>query len=247
MAAAGGSFGARQSWRLQDWLVAASVFLIVGMLLFPAIANSRFNARLTGCQDNLRKLGRALLQYSQFHENYFPVVPEDGNLAVAGMYAPVLMSAGTLESPSWLICPDSPLAEDGSFQVPTVEEVLAAVPPQLYQMQAKMGGSYGFGIGYVEKGRYHGHRNRDRQYFAIMADCPNGPDGGPSTNHGTYGQNVLFENGSVKFVTNCLVTECNDHIYRNKRGEVGPGIGFDDAVIAPSGASPNLLPAVLKP
>ena len=73
-----------------DMAMAATVLVAAILLIFPAIANSRFSARRAACQENLRELGTALTQYSQANGGYFPAVPSQGKLATAGIYAPVL-------------------------------------------------------------------------------------------------------------------------------------------------------------
>ena len=52
------SEAARFSWL--DLSVATSICLIAVLLVFPAIQDSRYNARRTGCQNNLRMIGLAL-------------------------------------------------------------------------------------------------------------------------------------------------------------------------------------------
>lgn len=93
------------SWRLQDLLVAGGICIAASLLVFPAISHSQFKARLTACQNNLREIGTALTHYSQSHKGYFPLVPQQGKLAVAGAYAPMLREAGFLEDAAHLICP----------------------------------------------------------------------------------------------------------------------------------------------
>jgi len=73
------------SWRLQDLLVAGGICIAASLLVFPAISHSQFNARLMACQNNLREVGVALGHYSEVHRGYFPLVPQQGRLAVAGI------------------------------------------------------------------------------------------------------------------------------------------------------------------
>ena len=73
--------------------VAVAVLVLAGFVMLPAVHNSRFQARLAACRDNLRYLGVSLASYSQQHEGRFPAVPAEGKLAAAGVYAPTLVSA----------------------------------------------------------------------------------------------------------------------------------------------------------
>ncbi|HEX7447173.1 MAG TPA: hypothetical protein VF306_06485 [Pirellulales bacterium] len=243
-AATSGRIGAPVSgWRVQDLLVGGGIFIAACMLLFPAIANSRFQARVLGCQDNLRSIGVALTQYSDFHGGYFPLVPERGPLAAAGVYAPMLSQLRLVEDPAVFVCPASALAESPDhFRVPALEELHRAGPRRLVVVQRTMGGSYGYTFGYVVGGRYLGHRNQGRARFALMADSPDDPTGRASQNHDSCGQNVLFEDSHVAFLKRSWLPEGDDHIYVNRAGCVGAGLGPDDSVIGRSSARPLVLP-----
>ena len=240
--AAGGSWLAPGgAWRLQDLLVAGGICIAACFLVFPAISHSQFNARLRACQNNLREIGTALGHYSQVHDGYFPLVPQQGRLAVAGIYAPMLREAELLPRNSQLICPASSLAQEPDFTLPTLDEVRAASEALLPQLYRRMGGSYGYSLGYVADGVYHGHRNQGRSRFALMADAPDDETAGRSANHGASGQNVLFEDMHVDFLKSCRLVDCDDHIYMNDQGLVGAGIGPDDAVIGRSPSRPMIL------
>ena len=102
-----------------------------------------------------------------------------------------------------------------------------------------MGGSYGYCLGHFRNGAYEGTRNRQRSGFAIVADAPS-PDqpGHQSRNHGGRGQNVLFEDGHVVFLTCSKPNDSADDIFVNDAGLVAAGLHENDAVIGPSDASP---------
>lgn len=240
-AAAGG-------WRVQDMIVGGGVFLAACMLLFPAIAHSLSSARISNCQNNLRMIGLALGQYSDFHAGQFPFVPEQGPLAVAGIYGPLLFDARLIDQPAQLVCPTSPLAERmDDFNVPKLAQLVGAAAADLPVLQSRAGGSYGYTLGYCENGRYRGHRNRGRVQFALMADTPGEPTGGRSGNHGGSGQNVLFEDLHVAWLKQCRVLDGGDHIYVNGLGYVGAGIGPHDAVIGDSSARPLTVRLISTP
>ena len=44
-------------------VVAAGIFIAASLLFFPAMNQSRFAARLTGCKNNLRQVGLGLDMY----------------------------------------------------------------------------------------------------------------------------------------------------------------------------------------
>jgi len=219
--------------------VAASIFLIAGLLVLPAINNTRFLARVTTCQNNLRQVGQALTGYSHKNHDVFPAVPAEGNLAAAGIYAPILAEEGFLVEPEWLLCPDSEQAEQKGFRIPSLDELRSAVGQRLSRIRERMGGSYGYCLGYFDHGVYQPTRNLNRDYFAIMADAPSlNRSDHQSDNHGGLGQNVLFEDLHIEFCPTSRPGNGVDDIYANDNYEVAPGLHRDDAVIASSGTAP---------
>ncbi|MCG8586345.1 MAG: hypothetical protein MI757_16680, partial [Pirellulales bacterium] len=92
--------------RLIDMAVAASVVLAAAALFVPAVSNSRYAAHLAQCQNNLRQLGRAILQFGESN-GQLPEVPTKGNLAAAGVYAPLLADQGHTAVSDWIVCPAS--------------------------------------------------------------------------------------------------------------------------------------------
>ncbi|MEA1951697.1 MAG: hypothetical protein U9N87_09945, partial [Planctomycetota bacterium] len=188
--------------RWQDSIVAAGIMVAACGLLFPAILDSREQARILACQDNLHNISTSLTSYSDNHGGYFPKVPEKGKLAAAGVYAPQLLQDGYLTNPRQVICPGSELADDKNFSVPFPEELQSTTcPNRLAEMKRRMGGSYGYTLGHMNNGRYHGTKNLRRENFAIMADAPSHAlPSHQSRNHGGNGQNVLYEDGHVKFL-----------------------------------------------
>jgi hypothetical protein len=227
-------------WTFADFAVAAGVLVAATMVFFPAVNHSRYMARLTACSDNLRSLGLALGLYSSLHQETFPDLPTVGPLATAGAYAPRLREVGLLSNPRTVICPESALAENSSnFQIPTIAELHAAEGEQLSKLQNTMGGSYGYNLGYRSQRGYEPTRNLHRSNFALMADAPRtGPAGRPVGPHGAASENVLFEDGRVRFLTTSNAHGHEDNIYLNDHGQIAPGLHRDDAVIAPSWARP---------
>ena len=232
--------GRRLNWA--DAGVAAAIFLIAGLLVLPAINGTRFHARVMTCQNNLRQVGQALTEYSHKNHDVFPVVPTEGNLAAAGVYAPILTQDGFLTEAETVVRPESVQAREKGFRVPSLDELRSAGGRQLAEIQQKMGGSYGYCLGYFDHGIYQPTRNLNREYFAIMADAPSNdhPDH-QSDNHGGVGQNVLFEDVHVEFCSTTRPGDGGDDIYSNDNHQVAPGLNRDDAVIASSGTAPIVL------
>jgi hypothetical protein len=212
--------------------------LIAGLLILPAVNGVRFQSRLTACKDNLHQVGQSLAEYSHRNSEIYPVVPAEGNLAAAGIYAPILVQSGFLIESQRVICPDSQQAQQQGFRVPAIDEVRAAAGQELARFRQNMGGSYGYCLGYFENGVYQPTRNLNREYFAIMGDAPSQdrPDR-QSSNHGGLGQNMLFDDNHVAF---CSMTRMgNDDFFANDNGQVEPGCQPNDAVVAPSDTGPK--------
>lgn len=231
-----------RGWSMQDLFVAAGIVIAASLLFFPAVNQSRFQARIAGCQNNLRLIGNSLTNYSQQHGNFFPDVPQTGNLASAGVFAPKLIDCGYLDCPKSFVCPSSELAENGELKIPTCYELADATPAQLEKLKHLLSGSYGYSLGYEVDGKYHAPQNLHRATHALVSDTPNQQSKGyQSTNHGGYGQNVWFEDGHVQFLEDGMVPgELRDNIFLNDDGEVGPGLHLNDAVIGTSASTPRL-------
>jgi hypothetical protein len=225
--------------RWPDLAMAIGLGVAASSLLLPAIHSSRFSSQLAACQDNLRKVGLALQNYSQRHDGFFPLVPPQGRLAGAGIYAPTLFRGGFITESQTVVCPGSALNDGARFQVPSLDELEKAAQNELPRLRCAMGGSYGYCLGHLRNGAYEGTRNRQRPYFALVSDAPS-PDqpDHQSRNHGGRGQNVLFEDGRVNFLTSSKPCNSLDDIFVNDNGLVAAGLHEDDAVIGPSDASP---------
>ncbi len=228
-------------WSMADMLVAAGVFLAATMLFWPAMNQSRFAARVRGCQNNLRQIGVALSTYSDSFNGQFPAVSiNNGRLNRGGIYSVILREHRLLPGNYVLLCPASPMADRvADFYVPTQEELMQAPEKEVADMVREMGGTYGFSLGFYVKSRYQSPTDLGRSTHALMADAPSlDADDRFSMNHGCCGQNVLFEDMHVKYLTTCRSRHCNDHIFENDEGQMHAGLHPDDTVIGTSDAMP---------
>lgn len=234
-----------RQWRWQDTLVAAGICLAAALLIFPAINHSRGVARVTWCSYNLQQLSLALTSYSDNFGGYFPAIPQEGKLATASVYAPILVENGYLPDPDVLVCPGNAICRDEPFAPPTLAQLVRAEGQEYEQLKRNMAGSYGYTLGYYDGQRYRDTRNLRRVTFALVADSPSlHLTGFQSANHGGTGQNVLFEAGNVSFCTTPHLDQTADGIFTNARGYVTAGTGRDDSVIGDRLATPRQpLPA----
>ncbi len=225
------------SWRLLDAAVAIAICVAGLALVFPLIQSSRASAQVTACANRLREIGLALTGYSEHHRGAFPEVPETGKLAAAGIYAPVLLDAGYLTNRQVVVCPGSPLASESKAVIPTLVELQTADGARLAELRHGMGGSYGYALGYRDRGVYKGERNLHCANFAVMADLPAG-NCKTSSNHGGTGHNVLLEDGHVVYLHGCRLDGSTDDIFTNDLGQLAAGCQVNDAVVAPSDVAP---------
>jgi hypothetical protein len=222
-------------WSLPNMLVTAAALAVFAGLVFPALSYSRYQARLASCQNNLQKIGHAFLKFSDMHEGNFVPIPTEGKLAASGCYGPILKQHGLLEEDSLLSC--AGIADDSPTHIPTIAQLQAADGMQLISLKKSMGGDFGYSMGYQENGTYRSPQNVGRTNVVLLADAPsNTLPGRRSSNHGRSGQNCLFEDGRVQFISGHSVGR--DAIYENDYGIVAPGSHPDDSVIAPSHLSP---------
>lgn len=247
-------------WSLVDLAVAASIFVAAGLLLFPAIHHSRFNAQVANCQYNLRTIGSALNDYSRSNpQGAYPAIPVSQKyatggmttrMAAAGMYAPQLIERGYIpaaDKDKVFRCSSSENCSRGAdSSVPTMADLQKASDNELPALLRRAGGSYGYTLGYHDyndaQGEYHPTVARGRANFPIMADAPCPKLGfNQSSNHGGYGQNVLYDDGHVRYMTTCHHSEkdADPDFYHNHKGNVAAGENADDAVIGWSGAKPQ--------
>ena len=225
--------------RWTDMAVAAAIFAAASLLVVSAMLSSRFDSRLAGCRDNLRELGRSLTQYSEANGGYFPRVPSQGRSAGAGIYAPVLLRDGFLTDARRVVCPGSALAEQRDFRVPSINELQSAPAEEAGRLRRGMGGSYGYNLGHMRDGAYQDTKNLRRGGFALMADGPGAEmPGHQSPNHGGRGQNVLMEDGGVRYYHTSRPYPQADDIYANDNGVVAAGTHPNDSVIGSSDAVP---------
>ncbi len=230
----------RESGRrsIMDFVIVASVLMLLAAIVLPAINHSRFESRKLACQENLREVGFGLLEYANQSGGQHIEIPKAGNLSVAGYYAPKLIDAGLITDHSKFLC-----AGLGSFpdhQIPTLAEMATGSGDQLQAMQQLAGGDFAYSLGHQTDGDYDSGINQHRQNFILLADKPKPSNPGrASDNHGGYGQNAFFEDGHIQFLDSPVIGE--DAIYENNWGQVGPGAHENDIVVAPSATSLSLF------
>lgn len=232
--------GERNRLRWADLIVAASVCLASVSLIFPAIWTMRERQQIAVCRDNLQRLSVSLANYAgRSPDGRIPLIPASGNRSFAGFYASSLLEQELLEEARWLVCPSSDMAEDiESFRVPLPAELDRATGEALVRMQRSAGGAYAFSLGFVQDGIYQSAKHESRADYCLMSDAPATFPERKTKNHGGRGQNMLYEDGSVRWVVDPCGDLC-DNPYLNRSGLVAAGLDCTDVVVAESLAKPQ--------
>lgn len=234
----------RRNWRAAEWIVGLASVTIMACLVLQALVNSRAQARLVLCQDNLRSLGRALNDYASIHRGRLPQGEIGTPLGVAGAYAPLLAQQSLIDDAD-VICPSSELAASGTqFHIPKLYELNRLSETALAFAQATMGGDYGYTLGYRLDGVLQELRCEGSPFRVVMADLEEAS--GPR--HAGRVINVLFDDGHLSPIHQNAPHLFDDAFFVNRVGEVAPGLDPDDSVIAPSGVGRGLprVPSVLQ-
>jgi hypothetical protein len=229
-------------WRLprrMDFLVAASLLLVVGGLVTAWVSRQQHHAKVNACQNNLRLWWVALEQYSGQNNHSFPRVEAEKSRSFAGVFVPILQDAHLVTPEMSVTCPGSgPFQEVPLYSTPQIAAAYQSNPQGYIAMLPTVGGSYAYSLGYIENGKLKSLRDDDGDLLPIMADRPPRGLSGNSPNHGGYGQNVLYIGGNVSWCTGRNVGVELDDIYLNKSGRLQAGEGRNDTVLGPSEASP---------
>lgn len=237
----------RSSWSLVDGAVAAGVIMAVGMMLLPALASSRDTSRRLACENNMRQLGYALQQYANDHDGLFPHVHPGEN---AGIFSVRLADGDYLdrkELPRLVVCPASRMAEQmaagRTIVIPTSDQLNTLRGRLLAQVRASMGGNMAYRLGFVEGPLYRPVKNCESSRSPMLSDEPTLVSGSLSTGAHGCGDNVWFQDGSVRFRRTCMSPAEDDNIYVNRQGKPAAGQGWNDAVLVKSSQTPGVLPA----
>jgi hypothetical protein len=226
--------------RRADLLAAAVLLIFLGALTGPLLVKYWQLHSRQACMDNLRQYGKMLQLYSTNHDGQLPKVAEEGPHTYAAAFVPMLREVHCGGN-------QPPLACDAGGRVGMVPSVLDVEQarngsdPNLFRDRARqLAGNYAYSLGYRENGTLHGLSVRDCNQ-PVMADHRPLPElGTNSPNHGGLGQNVLYVDGAVRFLTSPAIGSQDDDIYLNRRGKIAAGLDCEDSVLAPGEAAPGV-------
>jgi prepilin-type processing-associated H-X9-DG protein len=230
-----------------DWAIAALAAAILIAMLVPGVGRLREMARRTECQSQLQELGTSLTQFvTRDPHQRLPEIAREGAEAFAGMYAVRLADSGLISRPSMRWCPtvDVPSSDSDPIRIASADEIRTLDVNQLHEIQKTSGGSYAYTLGVLDGTQYQSPRYESRASFAVLADMPVNAvpvkGGFDTTASHDGGINVLFEDGSVQFITLGALDSLRDHPLQNHRGDIEAGVNIDDASLAPSWQPPFL-------
>ncbi|MEE2642017.1 MAG: hypothetical protein VX768_15425, partial [Planctomycetota bacterium] len=100
------------SWSVMDLIVGAVVCFVVAAVLLPSISNSRFQANLLKCEDNLRQIGYSMASIADSHEGRL-VVPEAETTGQwnASLFVEKMFASELANDTAQFICPSDPARE----------------------------------------------------------------------------------------------------------------------------------------
>ncbi len=230
----------RVPFRWADFAVAASIFLAGVCTLLPAIQRSRERMNQAGCVFNLQQLGTSLAQYASLHQ-FLPYPPPHRSDTHAGMFAVILHDAGVLEDLSLLDCPCNGPCPHVRQELAGFEQVdhIRRTDPKSYGRMLCWDYSYNVGYRDGATGRPMPVAFAYSAGVPVIADSPDHENftairAGNSPNHGRRGQNVLFGDFSVRWLSTRRANPVDPDIFLNNDQEPRPGYDAQDAVLVPS-------------
>lgn len=216
----------RDGFTLIELLVVIAIIAILAAMIVPLLSHVRENARRSNCLSNLRQIGQSIRMYTQDNHEYFPrYINSDQVRPSLALLVPRYVTVAGL-----FVCPSDPggaphavfdqTAEDTSIF--NLREGVTTDTPKL---------SYGFALGYMESFitppsaavmADRTHNDTSAKYYSQVLDLGALPEMSTDYrkidewyNHDNVGINVLFFDGSVRWVDDGEIGEK----VRNRDGE----------------------------
>ena len=223
-------------FRWTDLAVAAGIFLAGVITLLPALHRGRSAMSQAGCMFNLRQLGLGLGQYASAHQSYPYVQPneyavgfyvklEDGGFVPKGntsMYCPCAVRTGDMKEVQGVI-----------NQIRNPSQSSTPLPVKC---------DYAYNVGYWADGKPTPVAPCHSRMIPLLADQPAFNAYGEilqgnSPNHFGRGQNILFQDLSVRWYRLRQILPNDGDIYLNNEHRPSYGVHEFDC---------SLLPGALK-
>jgi len=238
-------WGSSRTWyRRVDVAVAAGIFLCL-LVLLPSVLNEvRYRHEIQACQNSLRSWWNGLKGYGETHNGKLPdvanIVTQDKQ--AAGVFVAALQDQESVPQGTSIGCPTMTIRR---LPAATLDDVrrMSADQFKAYIQQLQLGLAYS--LGYADSSGIRGLRfesNGNNSSIPVMADCPTTMvmvgDLSNSSNHGGFGQNILYLDGHCIFSTVRTAGVNGDDIYVNLARQVAAGKTAWDAVLAAPAARP---------
>lgn len=189
-----------------DLAAAIMILIVIGILVPPAIQNSRFQSRLAACQGKLRQVGLGLTQYGFHHGNQVSQLANNERLTDTGRAAVQLLRDRLAPDDGQNVCTDAWLAVQGALQhsrrVGSQTSGVALGPknasPSAWSQTTQVSNKNW-------SGNWRNGTNNDAAdpppaTVALLADAPSADLPGQIDVHDGQGRNMFFEDGHVNFV-----------------------------------------------
>jgi len=213
-----------KGFTLIELLVVIAIIGVLAGILLPVLSRSRESGRRTKCMNNVKQIGMGLIMYANEKNERFPTDTTYTD-SYPAMHALNLLYPNYVSDARTFNCAsDTTVTPD--TQTGIADGAVGATGPAFGKNQC----SYGYD---------RSHTTADDADVAILADRP--PDTPNTTantdNHKGRGQNVVYVDGHVEFVTSPLAgwyfqDDTRDNIYLNAAGfnTVSSG-GTDTAIL----------------
>ncbi|MGR3303552.1 MAG: type II secretion system protein [Candidatus Scalindua sp.] len=175
-----------KGFTLIELLVVIAIIGILAGILLPVLSRARESARKTQCMSNIKQIGMGLIMYANENNESFPSSTAGSNTAMASLN----------------LLYDTYISDNKVFNCPSDTTVTAATNAGM--SVSTSGGSESFGKDECSYGYDWLHTQADDADVAIAADRPPSDTTKSSDNHNARGQNVVYVDGHVEFVTSPL-------------------------------------------
>jgi hypothetical protein len=233
-----------------DMAVLALLLMTVGSLIFPAIDNSRFQARLATCQDSLRQFGLALDQYGARHQTALGRLADNGRLTAAGLAAAGSLPEGYLGDSRRAARPNAWLAIQDAWRGHASNETQLAI------LQRPATAVAGIGVRLAPEPPSGGVQTVDDPYdnwpgtwrdgttnrrrplpspaeVPLLADAPSADLPGQGyLGHDGRGRNVLFEDGHIGFLPNAVPPDSAEGLLSHDEDSVMAGVSVPVVLVS---------------